>query len=70
MNWVKQVDRDGYGIVPAVVGESLVRDLLEQQSPQGLKPGKSRVRNVGTEAPTLGTRADRKSKRAGEETLP
>jgi len=30
MNRAEHVDRDGYAIVPAVVDELVVRDLLEQ----------------------------------------
>jgi hypothetical protein len=46
MNRAKQVDRDGYGIVPAVVGESFVRDLLEQLSKSDLPRSRAGVRHL------------------------
>jgi hypothetical protein len=44
MNRAEQVERDGYAIVPAVVDESVVRDLLEQLGGSDLPRSRAGVR--------------------------
>ena len=46
MNRAEQVDRDGYAIVPAVVDELVVRDLLEQLGGSDLPRSRAGVRHL------------------------
>jgi hypothetical protein len=46
MNRTEQVDRDGYAIVPAVVDELVVRDLLEQLGGSDLPRNRAGVRHM------------------------
>jgi len=46
MNRAEQVERDGYAIVPAVVDELVVRDLLEQLGGSDLPRSRAGVRHM------------------------
>ena len=46
MNRAEQVDRDGYAIVPAVVDELVLRDLLEQLGGSDLPSSRAGVRHM------------------------
>jgi hypothetical protein len=51
MNRAEQVDRDGYAIVPAVVDELVVRDLLEQLGGSDLPRSRAGVRHMMKDPP-------------------
>jgi Phytanoyl-CoA dioxygenase (PhyH) len=46
MNWEIQVERDGYGIVPAVVDQAVVRNLRERLGGSGLPRSRAGVRHM------------------------
>ena len=46
MNWAKQVDRDGYGIVSTVVDRLVVRDLIERINRSDLPRSRTGVRHL------------------------